>query len=143
MIQKTNNMIEKEIGYFDVIYSLLKYPYNVNSLIKLVFLSLAINNTFDISTLCNRKQNLAKELLSNLLNISNNFECEMTSVLNIIDKLRKSDTIKINGDKIELVKNIEFQSFSSFINSKNSLEIIKSVTNLSTESFMGEVLKYV
>ena len=142
MINIDNN-IEKTITYFDVIYALIRSPFQLTSLLKLVYLSLSINNLFDIKTFSNRKQNMAKELLSNLSNISNDIENELSIVLEIIDKLKRSNVICIRNDQIKLIKNIECQRFSSFLNMNQSINIISERCRLSNLSFMEEVIKYV
>lgn len=135
--------IEKTMKYFDVIYSLIRPPFQVASLTKLVFLSLSINNLSDIRSFANRRQNVTKELMSNLSNVLNHTDSELNIILDIIDKLNISKVINIKDDQIKLIKNIEKPCFSPFLNMDNAKRIINEICKLSNLSFMEEVIKYV
>lgn len=140
-----NEHLLKEAEYMDIILSLLQEPYNIDSLIKIVFISFCIHNESNLSKYTNRKQDFVDTFIENIsfkLEVNRN---ELISIFRVLDILRKQKIIDIADDKIIKQKTIEFNTQNALIQKCASGELnpISETNKLDSKALLEEVIRYV
>lgn len=134
-----------EAEYLEIILELLSERYKVNSLVKLVFMSFCVKNGKK-ALFSGRKRDFVDVFFSSinvkLLSHSN----EMKSIFEVINKMKASGWIQVDGDEVKVLKNIDdFNCDNKFLvgcgEKKNNP--IKEVNKLDSRAFLEEVLRHV
>ena len=140
-----NKYLLEEAEYMDIILSLLQEPYNIDSLIKIIFISFCIHNESNLLKYTNRKQDFVDTFIENIsfkLEVNKN---ELISIFGVLDILRKQKIIDIVGDKIIGKKTIEFNTQNPLIQKCASSELnpISETNKLDSKALLEEVIRYV
>lgn len=140
-----NEYLLEEAEYMDIILSLLQEPYNIDSMIKIIFISFCIHNESNLLKYTNRKQDFVDTFIENIsfkLEVNKN---ELISIFRVLDILRKQKIIDIAGDKITEKKTIEFNAQNPLIQKCASSELnpISETNKLDSKALLEEVIRYV
>lgn len=131
--------------YAEIIIELLKEPYNINSIVKLVFLSFCIRNEKRPSYR-KRKTDFVEILLSNLNIKLLAHQNELTSAFEVINILKQCGWIKTEAGRIIILKDLsQFRCSQRFLMGYKDKEInpIVEVNKLDDKAFIEEVLRHV
>lgn len=131
--------------YADIIMELLNAPYEVDSIVKMVFLVFCIKNEKQISYR-NRKTDVVDVLLNNLNIKFLAHPDEIRNIFEILNKMKKCGWIKISGGKITLMKEfINHKAENKFLTGCRGKEFnpIVEVNKLDDRAFIEEVLRHV
>lgn len=131
--------------YAEIILELLKEPYNVNSVVKIVFISFCVRNE-KRATYRSRKTDFVDVMLSNLdLKVLSNPH-ELACIFEVLCKLKKCGWIKNEDGKIAVLKDLSnFKCNHALLmglKGKDNNPIIE-INKLDDEAFMEEVLLHV
>lgn len=139
------NKIMAEAEYADIILALLYAPYNITSIIKLVFMAFCIKYTTNTKIYNRRKKDFIDVFIGSLdvklISHLNDFKL----IFDVLNKLQDSGFIIIDEDEIKVIKQFSFESENSFLNyckSKENNPILEA-NKLTPRAFMEEVLRYV
>ena len=140
-----NEYLLEEAEYMDIILSLLQEPYNIDSMIKIIFISFCIHNESNLLKYTNRKQDFVDTFIENIsfkLEVNKN---ELISIFSVLDILRKQKIIDIAGDKITKKKTIEFKTQNRLIQKCASSELnpISETNKLDSKALLEEVIRHV
>lgn len=140
---QSNIIIEAE--YADILMALLNNPYNINSIIKLVFIAFCVKHEKNLKVYSKRRKDFVDTFISNidikLISHSN----ELSIIFEVIDKLQANGFINIHKDQIYVLKLLPVKvqnKFLKFCESKRQNPILE-VNKLDSKAFMEEVLRYV
>ena len=139
------NRLVLEGEYLEIVIELLGERYNVNSLIKLVFMSFCVRNT-KINAYAGRKKDFINVFFASLNIKLMSHPNELKAIFEVIHKLKTSGWIQIENDEVELLKDIKgFESKNGFLISCRDkvLNPIIEVNKLDSRSFTEEVLRNV
>lgn len=139
------NRVLLEAEYLEIVIELLGKRYNVNSLIKLVFMAFCVKNG-NKSSYGKRKRDFVDVFFAsvNVKLLSHSDEIE--SIFEVIHKMRSSGWIKVDNDRVTLLRNLDdFNCRNSFLVMCRDKEInpIQEVNKLDSRAFMEEVLRHV
>lgn len=134
-----------ESEYADIITELLKEPYNVDSLTKIVFISFCVRNETK-SSYGKRKTDFVDALLRNInIKLFSHPE-ELECIFEVLNKLRKCGWIDIEDGKIRMLKELlKPKCENKFLISCEGKEPnpIVEVNKLDDRAFIEEVLRNV
>ena len=139
------NRLVLEGEYLEIVIELLGERYNVNSLIKLVFMSFCIRNT-NKNAYIGRKKDFIDVFFASLNIKLISHPNELKAILEVIHKLKTSGWIQIVNDEVEVLKDLKgFECTNVFLIScrDKSLNPIVEVNKLDSRSFTEEVLRNV
>lgn len=131
--------------YIEIIIELLKEPYNISSVIKLVFMSFCIRNEIRTSYK-NRKTDFVDIFLDNLNIRLVSHPDELGSIFAVLKKLKDCGWIKTDSGRITVLKDLSgFKCEQRFLNSCKGKDInpIIEVNKLDDKAFLEEVLRHV
>lgn len=146
-------MEKKLIGiaeYMDIILNLLYPPYNINSIVKIIFISFLVKfeNERITDSFKSRKNDIIETFMkNNAFKVNTDFN-DFKNILECINILSESSIIEIKEDEIFLLKknkNINCQNdflckYKKYANEKNP---ILELNKLSSQALIEEVLAYV
>lgn len=89
--------------YASIIISLMKRPYRVNSVTKLIFMSFGIKHA-SIRKYNNRRMDFIKTFLSSLSIKLTSHPEELKAILDVISILESGGWIRVDGDTIKVKK---------------------------------------
>lgn len=138
-----NLLLQSE--YAEIIIELLRQPYNINSITKIVFLSFCIRNETRKSY-GNRKADFVDVLLDNLNIKLFAHSDELIYAFDILNKLKECGWIIVEDGKIILLKNLDcFECKHAFLQAYKDKEInpIAEANKLDDKAFIEEVLRHV
>lgn len=134
-----------EAEYADIILTLLYAPYNITSIIKLVFMAFCIKYTTNTKTYNRRKKDFIDVFIGSLdVKLISHLD-DFKLIFDVLNKLQDSGFIIIDEDEIKVIKKFSFESENSFLNyckSKENNPILEA-NKLTPRAFMEEVLRYV
>lgn len=142
-MNKEDLIIEAE--YADIILTLLRPPYMISSITKLVFISFCIKWESSISSYKNRSRDFVDVFYKNIsLKLLTHCE-DICKIFHFIDILKNTGLITVNEDKIELIAEIQHypvNKFLQFCDGKIPNPIIE-VNKLDVKATLEEVIRYV
>jgi hypothetical protein len=137
--------IISEAEYADIIITLMKPPYKIPSITKLVFIAFCVKHEINHSAYHNRTKDFVDVFFSNIsLKLSTHYQ-EIEQIIHTIDMLSKASKVFIDGDFIELKQDFVFQTeniFLKFCATKIPNPIIE-INKLDVKALVEEVLRYV
>ena len=136
-------LIESE--YAEILIELLKAPYNVDSVIKIVFMAFCIRNESK-SSYRKRKTDFVDTLLGNIEIKLLSHPDELTSIFEVLNKMKKCGWIKTNQGKIIILKELkDYKCDNKFLNGCRGKEWnpLIEVNKLDDKAFIEEVLRHV
>ena len=143
-VKKMNDLLLQG-EYAEIIVELLKEPYNVNSVIKIVFLSFCVRNETQASYR-NRKTDFVDVLLNNLNIKLLSHPNELRNIFEVLSKMKKCGWITTEGGKISILKEFDkAKSENKFLVGCRGRDInpIVEVNKLDDKAFIEEVLRHV
>lgn len=142
---KSMNDLLLQGEYADIIIELLNEPYNVNSVVKMVFLSFCIRNETQTSYR-NRKTDFVDVVLNNLNIKLLSHPDELRNIFEVLDKLKKCGWITTEGGRISVLKELgNSKSENRFLVGCREKDInpVVEVNKLDDRAFIEEVLRHV
>ncbi|AIQ46476.1 hypothetical protein R70723_11810 [Paenibacillus sp. FSL R7-0273] len=139
------NEVISEAEYADIIITLLKPPYEIKSITKIVFIAFCVKNETNHSKYKNRTKDFVDVFFSNISLKLTTHNHEIKQIISVIDKLNKTSKVSISRDEICLTHEFNFQSECSFLvfcKTKNP-NPISEVNKLDPKALIEEVLRYV
>lgn len=137
--------IISEAEYADIIITLMKSPYEISSITKLVFIAFCVKHESNQSVYRNRTKDFVDVFFRNIsFKLSTHYQ-EIEQIIHTIDMLSKSSKVLIDGDYIELKHDFSFQTentFLKFCRTKIPNPIIE-INKLDAKALVEEVLRYV
>lgn len=140
-----NDELLKQAEYFDIILSLLRSPYEISSISKLVFISFCVYHEDNFRSYANRSKNIVDLFFENISLKLTTHQEELMYIITCIDILKKNSKVTINGDNIELNSGFHTQTENKFLlycNNKIPNPIIE-INKLDTKAIIEEVIRYV
>ena len=139
------NRLLLQSEYAEIIIELLREPYNINTITKIVFLSFCIKNETRKSY-GNRKADFIDVLLDNMNIKVFSHSNELIYIFDIINILKECGWIRIDDGKILILKDLSgFECKHAFLQSykdkKNNP--IAEANKLDDKAFIEEVLRHV
>ncbi len=131
--------------YIDIIIELVNDPYNINSVVKLVFIAFCIRNETRPSY-GNRKTDFVDVLLDNLIIKLLSHPNELKCIFEALNKLKKCGWISTENGKICILKELHHSKCDNkfLIWCKGSkLNPLIEVSKLDDRAFLEEVLRHV
>ena len=131
--------------YAEIMIELLKEPYSINSVIKLVFMSFCIRNEIRTSYK-NRKTDFVDIFLDNLNIRLVSHPDELSSIFSVLKKLKDCGWIKTDSGRITVLKDLsDFKCEQKFLKGCKGKDInpIIEVNKLDDKAFLEEVLRHV
>lgn len=131
--------------YVDIISELLKEPYRIDSVLKMVFISFCVRNE-SRSSYRNRKTDFVDALLENLNLKLLSHPDELQSIFEVLNKLKKCGWINTVNGKIEILKEpTGVKCENKFLTGCKGKDInpIVEVNKLDDRAFIEEVLRHV
>lgn len=131
--------------YATIIVSLMKKPYQENSITKLIFMSFGVKHA-SIRKYSNRKMDFIKTFLSSLSIKLTSHPEELKAILDVISILESGGWISVTNDTIKVKKKLPdgFIKNNFLINiEKKDVNPLMEIGNLNIKSFLEEVLQYV
>lgn len=142
---KNMNDLLLQCEYAEIIIELLKKPYGVDSVVKIVFLSFCVRNETRTSYR-NRKTDFVDVLLENLNIKLLSHPDELRCIFEVINKLKKCGWICIQDGRIIILKEMGGimceNKFLVGCRRKNPNPIVE-VNRLDDKAFIEEVLRHV
>ena len=131
--------------YVEIIIELLKEPYNVNSVVKIVFMAFCVRNEKQTSYR-NRKTDFVDVLLDNLNIKLLSHPDELRNIFEVLSKMKKCSWITTEDGKISILKEFDrTKSENKFLvgcRGKDNNPIVE-VNKLDDKAFIEEVLRHV
>jgi hypothetical protein len=143
-VMKMNELLLQS-EYAEIIIELLKAPYNIDSVVKVVFLSFCIRNE-KRSSYRNRKTDFVDVILNNINIKLISHPDELMCIFEALNKLKKCGWIRSDEGKITLLKDLNsFQCDHRFLKGCKEKDInpIIEVNKLDDKAFIEEVLRHV
>lgn len=134
-----------EAEYADIIITLLKPPYEISSITKLIFIAFCVKNETNQPQYKNRTKDFVDVFMSNISLKLAAHNQEIMQIIRVIDKLNKTSKVSISQDEISLIHEFDFQTESNFLKfckTKNP-NPINEVNKLDPKALLEEVLRYV
>ena len=142
---KMMNDLLLQSEYADIILELLKEPYNVDSVVKIVFLAFCIKNESQTSY-GKRKNNLIDVLLNNLNIKLLSHPDELRNIFEVLNKMKKCGWITTESGRISALKEFDLsKSENRFLAGCRGKDInpVVEVNKLDDRAFIEEVLRHV
>lgn len=131
--------------YADIIIELLREPYSVDSVLKIVFLAFCVRNE-SRSSYRNRRTDFVDVLLENLSIKFLSHPDELKCIFEVLNKLKRCGWISIKEGKIYLLKEFNKEKCDNIFlvgcQGKEPNPIIE-VNKLDNTAFIEEVLRHV
>lgn len=139
------NKVIVEAEYADIVIALLQFPYSINSVTKLVFMSFCVKNETSIKSYAHRTKDFVDTFTSNISIRLMSHPDELSVIFGVIKKLEDSDFVHIAGDVITLEKPLAVPTENRFIQfcEKRVPNPLIEVNKLDSKAFLEEVLRYV
>lgn len=140
----TNEVIS-EAEYIDILITLMKPPYKISSITKLVFIAFCIKNETRKTVYHNRTKDFVDVFFSNIsIKLSAHYQ-EIGQIIHAIDMLNKTSKVSIHDDYIVLKSDFTFQTENSFLKSCSTKipNPIEEINKLDAKALIEEVLRYV
>ena len=131
--------------YTDIIIELLKEPYNVDSVVKIVFLAFCIRNENQTSYR-NRRTDFVDVLLNNLNIKLLSHPDELRNIFEVLNKMKKCGWIATEGGRISILKEYDkSKSENKFLTGCRGKDInpVVEVNKLDDRAFIEEALRHV
>ncbi len=142
-MDKSKILLDAE--YADIVITLLREPYNISSISKLIFIAFSVKHENNKSSYVNRSKDFVDCFFRNIsLKLSAHYT-ELCNILFSIDMLKTASFVHVDGDLIELTKDIEHETendFLKFCEYKVPNPIIE-VNKLNAKALVEEVIRYV
>lgn len=141
----TKNRLILEAEYADIIMTLLAEPYGISSIAKLTFIAFCVKHESNIQLYSNRVKDFVDVFFKNIsLKLSAHYE-DIEVIIHFVDMLKNTSIANINGDYIELTKDISHDPENAFLQfcSKKVPNPIVEINKLDTKALMEEVIRYV
>lgn len=142
---KNMNDLLLQSEYVDIIVELLKEPYRIDSVLKMVFIAFCVRNE-KRSSYRNRKTDFVDVLLDNLNIKLLSHPDELQSIFEVLHKLKNCGWINTANGKIRILKEpINIKCENKFLSGCKGKEInpIVEVNKLDDRAFIEEVLRHV
>lgn len=142
---KNVNDLLLQSEYADIIIGLLKKPYDVDSVVKIVFLSFCVRNESRPSYR-KRKTDFVDAMLDNLNVKLLSHPNELRCIFEILNKLKKCGWICIQGGRIRILKDLGILRYENkFLVGCRGQDPnpIVEVNRLDDKAFIEEVLRHV
>lgn len=139
------NKLLNQAEYIDIILSLLKSPYNIKSISKLIFISFCVKHEDNIKAYTNRKKDFVDIFFEKISLKLTTHQEEIIDIITAIDILNKNSKVKITGDNIIVDSDINFITENLFLNrikDKVPNPIIE-INKLDTKALLEEVIRFV
>ena len=143
VMMMSNYLLEGE--YLEIMIELLSDKYNVNSLVKLVFMAFCIKNGKRASY-SGRKKDFVDVFFSSINVKLLSHPDEMKTIFEVIYKMKSSGWISVEGDEVMVLRDLkEFRCENSFLVGcgEKSVNPIHEVNKLDSRAFTEEVLRHV
>lgn len=143
--EKMMSSILLQSEYADIIIALLNEPYNVDSIIKIVFMAFCIENETNYSY-GKRKTDFIDVFLSNLNIKFLSHPKELACIFEVLNKLEKCGVIKSNNGKITKIMSIDsYCCENRFLKGCKEKDVnpIYEINKLDDKAFIEEVLRHV
>lgn len=131
--------------YVEIITQLLKEPYCIESVVKIVFISFCVRNE-SRSSYRNRKTNFVDVLLENLNIKFLSHPDELQAIFEVLNILKKCGWIITENGRITVLKELNnIKCENKFLASCKGKEVnpIVEVNKLDDKAFVEEVLRHV
>ena len=139
------NELLLEAEYAEIIIELLKEPFQITSVVKLVFMSFCVRNE-KRSSYGSRKTDFVDVFLDNInIRLLSHTE-EIKSILEVICKLKSNGWICSKNGAIEIAKELpDYQCENKFLRGCKERENnpIIEINKLDDQAFIEEVLRHV
>ena len=142
---KMMNDLLLQSEYADIIIELLKDPYNVDSVVKIVFLAFCVRNEQQASYR-NRKTDFVDALLNNLDIKLLSHPDELRCIFEVLNKMKNCGWITTENGTILIHKDFDkSKSENKFLKGCRGRDInpIIEVNKLDDKAFIEEVLRHV
>lgn len=139
------NDVVKEAEYADILLALLSEPYQILSVTKLIFISFIVNHEINLASYRNRSKDFVDIFFENIsLKLETDYK-DIIKIVHVIDMFVKTNKIKVEGDKIELIKKIEHKSENDFLKmcAGKIPNPILEINKLDSLAVIEEVIRYV
>lgn len=139
------NRLALEGEYLEIMIELLGDTYNVNSLIKLVFMSFCVRNAKK-RAYAGRKKDFIDVFFASLNVKLISHPNELEAILEVIRKLKTSGWIQVTNDEVVVLRDLKgFECENDFLIScrNKDLNPIIEVNKLDSRAFTEEVLRHV
>ena len=131
--------------YAEIIIELLKEPYSINSVAKIVFLSFCIKNEKKTSYR-KQKTDFVDVLLNNIEIKMLTHQNELLCIFEVLNKLKRCGWIETEAGRITVLKDLSlFKCDHKFLIAYKEKDInpVVEVNKLDDKAFMEEVLRHV
>lgn len=135
-----------ESEYVEIIIELLRAPYCLDSVTKLVFMAFCIRNEFRYSSYRNRKTDFVDVLFDNINIKLLSHPNELISIFEALNKLKKCRWVRIDKGKISVLRDLqEFKCENKFLKQcrRRDVNPLIEVNKLDDKAFIEEVLRHV
>ena len=147
MMTTNKNFLILEGEYADIIIELLREPFLIDSITKLIFIAFCVKNEKRIRAYSNKKRDFVNFFFDNIKFKFISHKKEVKAILEVICKLISSNWISIDGDKIKIVKDLTCfnETCNKFLMStkKNTFNAINEINKLDVKAFLEEVIQRV
>ena len=139
------NDVLTEAEYADIIITLLNSPFEISSVTKLVFVAFCVKHENTFSHYYSRKSDFIDVFFNNIsLKLSAHYK-EIGMIINVVDMLKKSSKVIIDGDSVELTNDFEFKTENAFLDlcASKTPNPITEINRLDAKALLEEVIRYV
>lgn len=139
------NEIISEAEYADIIITLMKPPYEISSLTKLIFIAFCVKNENNQLKYRNRTKDFVDVFMSNVSLKLSAHNHEIMQIIKIIDMLNQTSKVSIAEDNIVLTHEFDFQTENAFLKfcKTKTPNPINEINKLDPKAMVEEVLRYV
>lgn len=139
------NEIQSEAEYADIIITLMKPPYEISSITKLVFMAFCVKNENNLSKYKNRTKDFVDVFICNVSIKLSAHNHEIMQIIRIINMLKQTSKVSIEDDSITLTHEFDFQTENSFLKfcKTKTPNPITEINKLDPKALIEEVLRYV
>ena len=136
--------IEKEATYFDIIMGLLEKPYEIRSLLKLVFIAFTVRAAEYKVDKYAKALDLVSKFMSNLKIELFNATDDFKVIFRIINILEKTGYINVDGNEILQIKSAANYKCKNKVLSLSSVnKAILEINTITDKSFAEEIIRNV
>jgi len=142
-MDKSNILIDAE--YADIIITLLRKPYGISSISKLVFIAFCVKHEKNKSAYANRSKDFVDCFFKNISLKLSAHHSELCNILFVLDALKTASFVHISGDSITLAQDIDHETENDFLKfcEKKTPNPIVEVNKLNAKALVEEVIRYV
>lgn len=146
MIENKNTLI-LEGEYADIIIELLREPFLINSITKLIFIAFCVKNEKRIKAYSNKKKDFVNFFFDNIKFKFISQKNEIRTILEIIYKLKASNWIAVDEDNIKVLKDLSIfnETYNKFLIAikQYKFNAIIEINKLDAKAFIEEVIQHV